>query len=87
MEAVPALTGLAASSELHEVGRCEAEAIRRGEPVDVQIWASQMDEILDDFGREIDELEKSVDDLAFRYGQRQRRGYCVGDGSRLAMRR
>jgi hypothetical protein len=87
MEAVPAHTGLAARSESHEVGRCEAEAIRRGEPVDVQIWASQMDEILDDFGREIDELEKSVDDLAYRFGQRQRRGYCVSEGSHMATRR
>jgi hypothetical protein len=83
MEAVPAHDGAAATSEWPEVGRCEAEAIRRGDTIDVQIWASQMDEILDDFGRDIDEIERSVNDLARRFAPRQRRG-CVSDRSRLA---
>ena len=43
-----------------------------------------MDEILGEFGREIDELERSVDDLASRVGMQRGRGYCVSEGSRLA---
>ena len=84
MGAVPAHAGMAAASERHNGGRCEAEAIRRGKPIDVQIWASQMDEILGEFSREIDELERSVDDLASRVGMQRGRGYCVSEGSRLA---
>jgi hypothetical protein len=87
MEAVPAHTGMARASAWHEVRRCEAEAIRRGEPVDVQIWASQMDEILGEFRREIDELERSVDDLASRVGQSGVGRICVSDGSRPPSRR
>jgi len=87
MAAIPGHVRAAATSEGREVGPCEAEAIRRRKPEDVQIWASQIDEILSEFGREIDELERSVDGLANRARIRESRRHCVSDGSRLATKR